>query len=161
MARDLDDIDRAILATVQRDAKATLERIGHEVGLSAAAVQRRLKRYRDEAIVTGTHTVVDPAAVGMPILVIALVSLERDGSGAEVGLDDALSTHPHVQQAYELAGSFDRAVMITAPDMATYRSITRDLFDANPNVRRFASHIVMTTLARSLTVPTGVSSEHQ
>ncbi|MFQ5556888.1 MAG: Lrp/AsnC family transcriptional regulator [Acidimicrobiales bacterium] len=153
MAQDLDEIDRAILAEVQSDARATLDRIGEHVGLSAAAVQRRIRRLRDEGIISATHSVIDPAAVGMPILVIALVSLHSDGSGAEVELDDALREHPHVQQAYELAGSFDRAALITAPDMATYRSITRDLFDANTNVRRFASHVVMTTLKRSLSIP--------
>lgn len=153
MAAELDDIDRAILATIQHDARATLERIGDEVGLSPAAVQRRISRHRERGVVEAAHSVLDPASVGMPILVIALVALESDGSGAEVELDDALREHPHVQQAYELAGSFDRAVIITAPDMATYRSITRELFDANENVKRFASHVVMTTLKRSLSVP--------
>ena len=47
MAPALDDFDRRILDLVQRDNRLTIEAIGERVGLSATAVQRRLKRLRD------------------------------------------------------------------------------------------------------------------
>lgn len=157
MASELDDTDRAILAIVQDDARATLDEIGAAVALSPAAVQRRLNRHRQQGVITSTQTVLDPHAAGAPILVLTLVTLERDSGGAEVELDQKLRDHPNVQQAYELAGSFDRAVVFVASDMETYRSITRELFDAEPNVQRFASHVAMGTLKRTLKLP--ISSE--
>jgi len=149
----LDEIDRAILARLQTNGKATLERIGEEVGLSAAAVQRRIKRFHETGIITSTNVVLDPRAVGVPIVVLVLVTLGSDGGGAEVKLDKSIAAHPNVQQAYELTGSFDRALMVTAPDMETYRSIVRELLDKNSNVKRYASHVVTTNLKRTLSVP--------
>ncbi|WP_204350149.1 AsnC family transcriptional regulator, partial [Klebsiella pneumoniae] len=44
MARsDLDGFDRRLLALVQRDAAQTAEALAERIGLSASAVQRRLK----------------------------------------------------------------------------------------------------------------------
>ncbi len=42
----LDELDRKILARYQRDTRTPAQAIGSAVGLSAAAVQRRLKRMR-------------------------------------------------------------------------------------------------------------------
>src|ERR1700761_2002420 len=44
--KQLDDFDHQILRHLQRDALATGEEIGAEIALSAAAVQRRIKRLR-------------------------------------------------------------------------------------------------------------------
>ena len=61
----MDRIDRKILNIFQFDTRRIAESIGEEVGLSAAAVQRRLKRFRRQMIdhpmvqqcyhVTGTY----------------------------------------------------------------------------------------------------------
>ncbi len=153
VAGSLDDIDFGILGAVQADGRATLEQVGAAVGLSAAAVQRRLVRLRADGVLIGSHALVDPRSVGIPILVLVFLTLESDGGGAESTLDEKLANHPNVQQAYELAGSFDRAVVIAAPDMETYRALARAFFDADPNVKRFASHVVLGTLKRSLDLP--------
>jgi DNA-binding Lrp family transcriptional regulator len=46
---ELDDFDREILRRVQADARATGEEIGAQIGLSAAAVQRRIKQLHGRA----------------------------------------------------------------------------------------------------------------
>jgi DNA-binding Lrp family transcriptional regulator len=43
----LDEFDHRLLELLQRDADATLSSLGDAVGLSASAVQRRIKRYRE------------------------------------------------------------------------------------------------------------------
>jgi len=42
----MDNFDRKILIQVQRDLRQTAEQIGTAVGLSGAAIQKRLKRLR-------------------------------------------------------------------------------------------------------------------
>ena len=46
----LDEFDHRLLELLQRDADATLSALGDEVGLSASAVQRRIKRYRESGL---------------------------------------------------------------------------------------------------------------
>ena len=73
----LDDFDREILRRVQLDARATGEDIGADIGLSAAAVQRRLKRLRQLGVIIAEVAVVNPAAVGQTMTFIVGVELER------------------------------------------------------------------------------------
>ena len=47
MTAALDRLDRAILARLQTDGRETHEAIGQQVGLSANAVPRRLRRLED------------------------------------------------------------------------------------------------------------------
>ncbi|MGO6846785.1 Lrp/AsnC family transcriptional regulator, partial [Rhizobium ruizarguesonis] len=47
----LDRFDRDILDIVQRDCQLKAETIAERIGLSVSAVQRRLKRLREEGII--------------------------------------------------------------------------------------------------------------
>ena len=70
----MDRIDRRILALYQGDTRRIAESIGAEVGLSAAAVQRRLKRLRETGIIRAELAQLDNAAVGAPITcIVALI----------------------------------------------------------------------------------------
>ena len=52
MPDTLDQFDRSILEIVQRNCQLKAEAIADQVGLSASAVQRRLKRMREEKVIT-------------------------------------------------------------------------------------------------------------
>ena len=64
----LDDRDRRILALVQRDAKLPQAEIARRVGLSAAAVNERLKKLESAGVIRRFTALVDARALGVPIL---------------------------------------------------------------------------------------------
>jgi Lrp/AsnC family leucine-responsive transcriptional regulator len=63
---DLDRFDRQLLNLVQQDSAQTAERLAEQVGLSPSAIQRRLKRMREQGIILRDIAVVEPRAVGRP-----------------------------------------------------------------------------------------------
>ena len=64
----IDDVDRKILAQLQRDASQSLDDIAREVGSSKTPVWNRIRKLR-EAGVIGQHTVVlDAEALGFEAL---------------------------------------------------------------------------------------------
>lgn len=75
-----DRTDAHILKIVQKNNRLTSEAIGELAGLSATACQRRLKRLRSEGIIEADSSIVSPKAVGRPIEMFALVTLERERS---------------------------------------------------------------------------------
>jgi len=149
----LDSIDRALLRLVQENANLTLEELGEAIGLSGPAVQRRLRKHDDAGRIAGTVTLLEPASVGVPILVLTMVVLERDTAPAIEAFRKQIQDHPNVQQCYDLAGNFDLAMFLAVPDMETYRDVTAEILDGNTNVRRYASHVTLRTLKRTLQVP--------
>jgi DNA-binding Lrp family transcriptional regulator len=71
----MDRIDRKILAIYQSDTRRTAAWIGEEVGLSAAAVQRRLKSLRALGTIRAEVAVLDSRVVGVPITCIVLLTM--------------------------------------------------------------------------------------
>ena len=153
MNSSLDTIDRHLLRLVQQDAGLTLEQLGEAIGLSAPAVQRRLRKHRAAGRIEGTYALVDPIAVGTPILVLITVELDRDTAPAIETFRQKIIEHPNVQQCYDVAGGFDLAMLVVVPDMESYSRVTEELLDEDENVRRFTSHVVLRTLKRTLQVP--------
>lgn len=71
----LDKLDLRILDRVQHNARLPAEAIAAEVGLSAAAVQRRLKRLREAGVIRTEAAQVEPAAVGLAVTCLVGVEL--------------------------------------------------------------------------------------
>jgi DNA-binding Lrp family transcriptional regulator len=145
MATDyqLDDFDREILRWVQRDARVTGEEIGAHIGLSAAAVQRRLKQLRKVGVITAEVAVVDPSAVGQTMTFIVGVELERERVDMLDAFRGAARADPNVQQCYYVTGEADFVLVVTAKDMDDFEVFTRRLLFDNANIRRFTTQVVM------------------
>lgn len=74
----LDAIDVAILATLQKNARISFAELGRSIRLSTPATIDRVHRLEDAAIITGYHAQVTPSAVGLPLAAIIRVTIEGD-----------------------------------------------------------------------------------
>ena len=152
---DLDAFDTGLLALVQEDARRSTEALAAEVGLSAAAVQRRLKRLREEGVIAATVAVLAPEAVDRPMTFVVEVSMERERADLMDAFKRQVRTTPEVQQCYYVTGDTDFLMVVTARDMADYEAFTRRAFFGNPNIRRFRTSVVMDRVKVGLSVPVG------
>ena len=149
----LDDFDIQILSRYQHDTRQTAESIGAEVGLSAAAVQRRLKRMREVGVIQAENARIDPAAVGFPLTCIVSVDIEREGAADLTRFKKKMLSCPGVQQCYYVTGDMDFIVIVLVRDMSDYESFTREYLLSDPNVRRFTTHVVMEQVKTGVSVP--------
>ncbi len=144
MARiELDRFDLAILEILQNDNMTPQRQIGESVSLSAPAVQRRIKALEKAGIIEGHAARLSPAAVGKPITLIVEVELENEGSAMIDAAKSLFANTPEVQQCYYVTGETDFILIILVADMASYEVLTRRLFFANSNVRKFRTFVAM------------------
>jgi Lrp/AsnC family leucine-responsive transcriptional regulator len=149
----LDSIDRHLLNALQRDARAKMELLAAEVGLSASAVQRRIVRLREAGVIVGERMVLDPRSAGSPITVIVELMLERERAALTDGLKRWLLAADEVQSAWGVTGETDFVLVVTAPDLESYERFTRRMMDDNEVIREFRSSIALNRLKHSLFVP--------
>ena len=149
---ELDAFDFAILNAVQRCYTTPLRVIGEQVNLSTAAVQRRIRRMEEAGDIVGNVAVVDPERVGKPITGIVEVHAERTNTAAVAALKKALSG-PEVQQCYYVTGELDFVLILAVRNMDQYNALTRELFFANNNVKRFKTLVSMSRVKVGLEVP--------
>ena len=139
----LDAFDRDILRRVQLDARTTSEDIGADIGLSAAAVQRRLKRMRQLGVIVAEVAIVNPRSVGQAMSFIVDVEMERERADMLDAFRRTACADPNVQQCYYVTGVADFVLIVVAQDMDDFEAFTRRLLFDNPNIRRFTTSVVM------------------
>lgn len=149
----LDDVDRALLSAVQDDARTPQAALGARVGLSAAAVNRRLRRLTDAGVITRTRAVLAPERLDHPLTVIAQVEVVSEQPDALDAMRRSFTDCPQVQQCYYVTGEWDFVLVLVVRDMDQYTALTRELFFASNNVKRFKTLVVMNRAKVTLDVP--------
>ncbi|MCK1509361.1 Lrp/AsnC family transcriptional regulator [Bradyrhizobium sp. 18] len=154
-----DRIDAAILRIVQKNNRLTTEVLGEQAGLSATACQRRLKRLRSEGIIEADVSIVSPKAVGRPIQMLVLVSLERERSDIIDRFKKAIKSSAEVVNGFYVTGDADFVLYITARGMDEYEQFTRRFFYENPDIKGFKTMVIMDRVKTGFAVPIEAPSE--
>ncbi len=149
----LDGFDRKLLTIVQRDAALTSEQLADKVGLSASAVQRRLKRLHSTGVIASVAAILDPEKAGKPSFFIVGLEIERERPELLTRLRAWLAAEDAVQQVFYVTGHWDFILVVTARDVASYDELMTSLMTENPNVRRFTTNVALGVHKRRLTIP--------
>jgi Lrp/AsnC family leucine-responsive transcriptional regulator len=123
----LDDVDRALLAELQRDATQPYAALGQAVGLSAGATHERVRKLRERGVIRKTTVDVDPAAVDRGVL--AFVLLESTAWMGGESTHQALAAVPEVQEAHIVAGTASVLVKVRTSTTEQLQDVLRRLFD--------------------------------
>lgn len=153
MTRALDDVDRQLLEAVQADARVPQAALGARVGLSAAAVNRRLRRLTDDGYIARTTTVLEPERLDHPLTVLAQVEVESEQAAPLDQVRAMFVGCPQVQQCYQVTGECDFVLVFVVRDMQQYLELTRQLFYGHPNVKRFKTLVALDRAKVTLDVP--------
>ena len=142
-AGPLDDFDLKLLALLQADARRPVPDLAEEVGLSAPACYRRIRRLRETGAVAREVAVVRPRTLGWPLQMIVLVTLEREDARTVDEMMRMLEGVAEVVEAWNVTGDDDFVVRMVARDMEGYDALARRLFAADPRVRSFKTLVVI------------------
>ncbi|MBY6069120.1 Lrp/AsnC family transcriptional regulator [Leisingera aquaemixtae] len=148
----MDKKDHDILRLIQSNAQLTAEAISQEVGLSAPAVQKRLKKLRDTGVIAKEIAVLSPAKLGREMTVIVQVVLERESRMHLDAFKRKMRQAPQVQQCYYTTGEADFILVVIVKDIKEYETFTQEYFFDESNVSRFTSSVVMDRVKVSLDI---------
>ena len=109
---DLDQIDKALIAALEEDTRATYRALGDIVGLSSDAVRERVRRLRREGVVEFVAAAA-PALLGVQR--IALVGLRARGPLEQIAA--RLSSMPQIDFVTAVAGSYSLLVELMCRDV--------------------------------------------
>ncbi|HEU4731541.1 MAG TPA: Lrp/AsnC family transcriptional regulator [Kofleriaceae bacterium] len=140
---ELDALDLKILARYQRDTRAPAQSIGEQVGLSAAAVQRRLKQMRGAGVIVAEVAQLAPERVGYRTTCIVGVKLEREGHTENARFKNAMAQHRQVQQCYSVTGEVDFMPVVLARDIQDFEAFAHQMLYGDPNVKSFTTFVCL------------------
>jgi len=150
---DLDTFDLKILSLYQHDTQVPAAEIGAQVGLSAAAVQRRLKRLRETGVIEAETARVSPKAVGLPVTCIVAVDLRDESTREMARFKRRMVARPEVQQCYYVTGQADFMLIVIAANLEAYEAFTREALLEDANVKSFTTHVAMERVKVGMGLP--------
>jgi Lrp/AsnC family leucine-responsive transcriptional regulator len=136
-ATALDRIDFKLLRELQADAGRTLQALGDRVGLSASAVQRRMRRYRDEGILERTVAVLNPQRLPGGVAAVVLVTLEHGLRVRNAAFRALLNRNPDVLVCFALTGTWDYLLVVAGGSLAETTRTIEQIVSASANVKRY------------------------
>ncbi|RBY90136.1 Lrp/AsnC family transcriptional regulator [Blastococcus sp. TBT05-19] len=109
------DVDRALLAALARDGRASYTELAEKVGLSVSAVHQRVRRLEQRGLITGYRATLDARQLGLPLT--AFVSI----TPSDAQTDDAPALLAHldaIEECHAVAGleSYILKVRVASPD---------------------------------------------
>lgn len=141
--QELDEYDKKLLRQLQQNNKITAEELGLLVSLSTSAVQRRLKRLRDDKMIEADVSIISPKAAGIGITCVVDVILEVGNSKAIDNFKTTMQACTEVMQCYYVTGTYDFVLIVNTVDMQHYDDFSKKQIMDNPNVKHFYTHVVM------------------
>jgi len=126
----LDPANRAIIEALQRDGRQPYGAIAEAVGLSEAAVRRRVQRLREDGIIQ-IVAVTDPLQLGFTRQ--AMVGFSVEGDVRLVA--ERLSELAEVDYVVMCAGSFDLLAEVVCEDDERLLALLNDEVRSIPGVR--------------------------
>jgi len=147
---DLDKFDLAILRVLQRDARASLNEISAEVGLSATPCWNRIKRMETEGVILGYTVRIDPAKIGLTDTVIVQVTLESHNDEMLYKFGQALDEIPEILEAFLVSGTYDYYIRLVVRDTRDYERLLRERLYKIPGIRHSISSFVLRVLKQGV-----------
>jgi Lrp/AsnC family transcriptional regulator, leucine-responsive regulatory protein len=137
----VDDFDRKLLSALVEDATVSYAELGQRVGLSAPAVHERVKRLKRSGAIRRTSALIDPIAVGKPLL--AFIHVDTTGWCKSQALL-AIERFPEVEEIHSVTGDTCLLIKVRAENTQALEGLLAHLY-AIPGVSASRSYVALST----------------
>ena len=127
MPARLDEIDRKILAELQQDAELSLDDIARRVGSSKTPVWNRIRRMKEDGVITRQTVILDPEALGYEACFFVLIRTSEHEADWQRKFLEALRSRPEVLEAHRLAGDIDYILKVRVKNARAYDQFYQSL----------------------------------
>ena len=148
-----DRIDRQILAHLQQDGRMTNVELAERVGLTAPPCLRRVRALEEAGVIRGYHADLDPASLGFPITVFAMVSLRSQAEHDLAAFEAHVADIPEIRECHMLNGEIDFILKIVASDLKSFQEILTTHLTPAPNVASVKTSLTIRTAKSTSGIP--------
>jgi Lrp/AsnC family leucine-responsive transcriptional regulator len=142
----IDRIDKKILIALQKNNRIANLELAELVGLSPPACLKRVKRLREERIIVGDVSIINPEIAGNTMTLIVSVEMERDRADIYQVFRKSILKAPEVTQCYQISGSYDFMLMVKVKDIQGYEHFVDRVLHTDLNIRKFHSSVSLRTV---------------
>ena len=150
----LDDIDKRLLAALQKNAHLTAQELGEKLHLSPSQAGRRRQRLETEGYIQGYTARPNPERLGLTVQGFVQVHLGTHGPEHSASFARLLATRPEIVSAWTMTGDADYLLRVYCADLPSLNRLIHDVLLPHGAVAKVHSQIVMDQLKRDGPLPT-------
>ncbi len=153
MPGDLDEIDRKILRTLQRDGRIANNDLAEAVGLSPSPCLRRVRLLEQSGVIDRYVAVLNPAKIGRNLTVFTRIWLKAQDEETIAQFVAEVSRLPQVLECYLMLGDCDALLRVVAADITDYRRFQADHLSRVKGVQNVKTDMPSQTVKQSSELP--------
>lgn len=120
----LDGYDRRILEVLQDEGRITNQELADRIGLSPSPCLRRVRALEEAGVIAGYHAVLDPKALGLDLMALLSISMDRHTPERFAGFESAVANMPEVLECLLITGrEADYQLKVIVRDMDHYQEL--------------------------------------
>jgi Lrp/AsnC family leucine-responsive transcriptional regulator len=149
----IDEIDRGILNTLQKNGRMSNADLAEKINLSASACHRRVQRLESDGIICDYVALLDARAVDRRTTVFVEISLSGQADETLAAFEREVSRIPDVLECHLMAGTADYLLKVAAADTDDFARIHRKYLATLPGVAQLQSSFALRTVFKTTALP--------
>lgn len=150
----MDEIDARLLELLQENSQRTHVELAREVGLSSAAVHKRLKNLREDGTIERYTLLLDRHSLGLDLLCFIEVRFKHNMSPTNRdNLSAALARFPEVLECFAVTGDNDAIMKVALRDQDHLKELLQDIAKAQDVIERVRTSLVLEQYKSTTALP--------
>ena len=145
----MDEVDRKICETVQRDGRASSSAIAKAAGVPTSTTNDRLRRLTTNGAIRGWHASLDAKHIGAGLGCFLLIDMSYEGEDDAV---EALCKWPEVMELHHISGGHSYLAKLRVRNMAAMQAFLTDVVKPLSAVQKTETIFALKTLKETAEV---------
>lgn len=141
--RELDRVDRQLLALLQADGRLTVAELARTVNLTLTPCIERVRRLERDGYIEGYFARLNPRLLGQAMLAFTEVTLDHATPDVFLRFKEAVQLLDEIVECHMVAGGFDYLLKTRVRDMEEYRRVLGDRITTVRGVRHTQTYFVL------------------
>lgn len=142
----MDEFDRKILDSLQRNSAASRSELAGQVGLSESQAVRRRQALEQGGVIRRYRADLDARSLGFAVTAFVHVKLKGHSDGNARRFRDLVRMTPGILEAHAVTGDFDYLLKVCVADLDALRDLVNGVLLMHQTVDRVRSEIVLEIL---------------
>ena len=142
----MDQIDKGILTTLQRDGQIYMARLSEQVGLSLSACHRRVKILETEGLIEQYSARLNRRKIGLDLQVFIEVRLTSHYKEEQAAFEEDIQRMPDILECHRISGEFDYLMRVAVSGAEDYEDFYYNRLSEIPSIAQVKTLLSLSTV---------------
>jgi len=153
MSLKLDKYDKLLLHHLQQDARLSHVALSERINLSPSQCARRLQRLESAGVITGYSAVIDPQALGLDVVALINITLEKHQENITGAFEKAVQARPEILECLLITGDGDYEMRVITRNLQDFSRFISECLMKMPGVSSIKSNIQLSQVKARGSLP--------